>query len=274
MGPTPLVRQERDRKMRVMRSLGPVRGVLVALAVMTTLGSAHAQTATPAQSTSPAAPPAPSAAPASPSTPATTPAPSAPAANAPAATTAPAAPSTAAAATPPAPDTTAKPDSTVGASPGDSSISQAIDVQPRPAVIISGSATWDEGFKTLKETFARLNDAITKNNLAAAGRPLAVFTETDDAGFKYSAMLPVAKAPDGKTELTPEVKLGETPSGKAIRFQHRASYDDIDSTYEAITAYLDEKGLESKNLFAEEYLTELKGQDDPALEVDIYVFLK
>ena len=258
--------------MRVMRSLGPVRGVLVALAVMTTVGSAQAQTATPAQSTTPATPPASSAAPAAPSTPATTPAPTAPAATP--APAVPASPSTAAPATPRAPDTAAKPDSTVGAAPGDSSISQAIDVSPRPAVIISGSATWDEGFKTLKETFARLNDAIGKNNLAAAGRPLAVFTETDDAGFKYSAMLPIAKAPDGKTELTPDVKLGETPSGKAIRFQHRASYDDIDSTYEAITAYLDEKGLESKNLFAEEYLTELKGQDDPSLEVDIYVFLK
>jgi effector-binding domain-containing protein len=183
-------------------------------------------------------------------------------------------PATPPAAAPAAPDTAAKPDDTTGASPGDASISQAIDVQPRPAAVISGSATWDDGFKTLKDTFAKLNDALAKNNATAAGRPITVFTATDDAGFKYSAMIPINRAPDGKTELTPEVKLGETPGGKAIRFQHRASYDDIDSTYEAITAYLDEKGLESKNVFAEEYLTDLKTSDDPSLEVDIYVFLK
>ncbi|MDX7954063.1 GyrI-like domain-containing protein, partial [Lichenihabitans sp. Uapishka_5] len=166
------------------------------------------------------------------------------------------------------------PDSTVGASPGDASISQMLDVQPRPAVVINGSSTWDDGFKTLTETFAKLNDTLVKNGLASAGRPLAVFTATDDAGFKYSAMLPIAQAPEGKTELTPDVKISETPSGKAIRFQHRAAYDDIDSTYEAITAYLDEKGLESRNLFAEEYLHMTKTSDDPSLEVDIYVFLK
>ena len=65
-----------------------------------------------------------------------------------------------------------------------------------------------------------------------------------------------------------------TPGGKAMRFQHRSAYDDIDSTYQAITAYLDEKGLEAQNLFIEEYLNTPKGPEDPDLEVDIYVFLR
>ena len=200
------------------------------------------------------------------------------------ATPSPTSPSTppAASTTPPAPAPAAPPVDTVkpgaqdttGASPGDTSISQAMDVQPHPAVVISGSATWDTGFKTLTDAFATLTDSLNKNAMMPAGRPLAVFTSTDDNGFKYSAMIPIEKAPEGKTELSPDVKISETPSGKAIRFQHRASYDDIDSTYEAITAYLDEKGLEARNLFAEEYLKLTKTPDDPALEVDIYVFLK
>ncbi|MCW6507693.1 GyrI-like domain-containing protein [Lichenifustis flavocetrariae] len=221
--------------------------------------AAWAQTTTP-QSPAAAAPPAAST-PAAPAPPAVT----SPSPSGTPTTPAPAAP--AEAAKPPAPDST-------GASVGDASISQALDVQPRPAVVINGSATWDDGFKTLTDAFAKLNDALAKNNMTSAGRPLAVFTATDDAGFKYSAMVPIAKAPEGKTELTPDIKISETPSGKAIRFQHRAAYDDIDSTYEAITAYLDEKGLEARNLFAEEYLNMTKTPDDPALEVDIYVFLK
>ena len=206
-----------------------------------------------------------------------------PAANTPpAATTAtPATPTIISPAAPTSPSTQADPStkapdagSSTGASPGDTSISQTIDVQGRPAVVVSGSATWDSGFKTLTDVFAQLNDAISKNSLVSAGHPLAVFTSTDDAGFKYSAMIPIAQAPEGKTSLTPDIKIGETPSGKAIRFQHRASYDDIDSTYEAITAYLDEKGLESQNMFAEEYVKQTKTSDDPTMEVDIYVFLK
>jgi effector-binding domain-containing protein len=59
-----------------------------------------------------------------------------------------------------------------------------------------------------------------------------------------------------------------------MKFQHRGAYEEIDATYEAITAYLDEKNLEAQNLFIEEYLTPLKASDDASLEVDVYVFIK
>jgi len=87
-------------------------------------------------------------------------------------------------------------------------------------------------------------------------------------------MLPVEKAPEGKSKLGDGVEFGATPSGKALKFEHRGAYDEIDATYEAITAYLDEKGLDTKNLFIEEYLTDLTDAEDAAVEVDIYVFVK
>ena len=69
-------------------------------------------------------------------------------------------------------------------------------------------------------------------------------------------------------------KLGETPSGRAVKFEHRGAYEEIDATYEAITAWLDDKGLESRDFFVEEYLDQGKGADDTALAVDVYVFVK
>ncbi len=75
-------------------------------------------------------------------------------------------------------------------------------------------------------------------------------------------------------DLPPDVAVGTNPSGKALKFQHRGAYDDIDSTYEAITAYLDEKGLEARNVFVEEYLNDANGADDANLALDIYVFIK
>ena len=76
------------------------------------------------------------------------------------------------------------------------------------------------------------------------------------------------------TERQIAVKLGMSPSGKALKFQHRGPYDDIDSTYDLITAYLDEKGLEAQNLFLEEYLNLPKTSEEDGARVDIYVFLK
>jgi effector-binding domain-containing protein len=152
--------------------------------------------------------------------------------------------------------------------------SQMIDVAARPAVVLKGQAKWDDAVKELSAAIAKVNAALTNAGLTANGRPLAVFTETDDNGFHYEAMAPIAKAPEGKPKLIDGVEIGASPAGKALKFQHRGTYDEIDSTYEAITAYLDEKGLDTKNLFIEEYLTDLKPQDDGVVEVDVYVFVK
>ena len=58
-----------------------------------------------------------------------------------------------------------------------------------------------------------------------------------------------------------------------MKFEHRGEYDDIDSTYDAITAYLDEKGVDAQDVFVEEYLNEPKSPDDPNGQVDIYVLV-
>jgi effector-binding domain-containing protein len=87
-------------------------------------------------------------------------------------------------------------------------------------------------------------------------------------------MIPLSAAPPANTTLAAPVKIGETPAGRTMRFEHRSAYEDIDSTYEAITAYLDEKGIEAKPMFVEEYVTEPKSVDDAGLQVDIYVFVK
>jgi len=111
-------------------------------------------------------------------------------------------------------------------------------------------------------------------SLAPAGRPIAVFVESDDTGFKYHAGYPLSATPEGKSSLSDAVKIGQTPSGKAMRFEHDGAYGDIDATYDAITAYLDDKGIDAQDTFIEEYANDVKDPDDPTLHVNIYVLLK
>jgi effector-binding domain-containing protein len=165
------------------------------------------------------------------------------------------------------------PDATTEPAP-ESVTSQMVDVVARPVVMVKGQAKWDDAAKDLSAAIAKVSAALAKAGLTATGRPLTVFTETDDNGFHYEVMAPIAKAPDGKPKLPEGVEIGSSPAGKALKFQHRGTYDEIDSTYEAITAYLDEKGLDTNNVFIEEYLTDLKPDDDGVVEVDIYVFVK
>ncbi|MBY6240298.1 GyrI-like domain-containing protein [Methylosinus sp. Sm6] len=158
--------------------------------------------------------------------------------------------------------------------PADAIAGQAIDIPARPVARLRGQGAWTDGLKTLADALATAKAAADKAGLTPDGRPFVAFTETDDNGFHFEAMLPLAKAPEGKPKLDGSVEIGASPAGKALKFQHRGPYAEIDSTYEAITAFLDEKGLDTKNLFVEEYLTDLKTSDDDGLEVDIYVFLK
>ncbi len=190
---------------------------------------------------------------------------------APATTPAPAAPTT-----PPAASTspTAKPAPPTPNPGAADAAAQIIEIPAKPTASLSAKATWSGGFAAIVDAESKIKAAVDKAGLKIAGRPIVVFTQTDDTGFSYSAMLPLAEKPQGESELSDTVKLDNSPAGMAIKFEHRGPYDDIDSTYDLITAYLDEKGLEAQDFFVEEYLTDLKSASDPNLAVDIYVFIK
>lgn len=163
----------------------------------------------------------------------------------------------------------ADPESTLAGRKGDPSDVDEIVLAPKPVLIRPGEASWDEGFKALSGAIAALREQAQKLGLPVAGRPLSLFVETTDNGFRFEAMLPVARAPDGA--LPEGFRAGTTPEGKAFRFVHYAPYDDIDSTYETITAYLEAKNQVVKDAFLEEYVSDLKDPGDPNLEINVYV---
>ena len=203
-------------------------------------------------------------------TPAVPPAVQAPAAPSPV----PAKPAEAPSATNPAP---AAPEGANPAGPatsGEGSTGENVDLPARPFAYIEGKADKDEIYSAILNSLSSVKRDMDKANLASSGRPLAVFVESDDSGFKFHAGYPLAAAPEGKSSLSDTVKIGQTPSGKAMRFEHQGAYGDIDATYDAITAYLDDKGIDAQDTFIEEYANDVKDPDDPTLQVNIYVLLK
>ncbi|HEY1864202.1 MAG TPA: GyrI-like domain-containing protein [Roseiarcus sp.] len=195
-----------------------------------------------------------------------------PAPAAPPAAQAPAAPSAETpSATNPAPGA-AQPDGP--AQSGEGSTGEAVDLPARQFAYIEGKADKDEIYNAILNSLNSVKRDMDKANLAPSGRPIAVFVESDETGFKYHAGYPLPAAPEGKSSLSDTVKIGQTPSGKAMRFEHQGAYGDIDATYDAITAYLDDKGIDAQDTFIEEYANDVKDPDDPTLQVNIYVLLK
>ena len=167
------------------------------------------------------------------------------------------------------------PNATLAGKGSDTSDVGEVVLAPKPVMVLSGQASWDQGFQKLADGFKSLRAEAQRTGLAVAGRPLTLFVETSDEGFRFDAMLPVAIPPGGQAPtLGPDFRMGTSPAGAALRFLHQAPYDDIDSTYETITAYLEAKSIVVKDAFLEEYVSDLTDPGDPNLEINVYVQLK
>ena len=142
----------------------------------------------------------------------------------------------------------------------------------RTMVYLKGHSKWDTAFETLVDAFKSLHEYLDKQNIKPTGPAFTVYTQTDDTGFSYQAALPVAESP--KDPPKGDIAVGPAPSGKAYKFVHRGSYDAMDTTYEAITNYLDDKQLEAKDLFIEEYTTDPVKSDPDKLVVNVFVPVK
>lgn len=155
--------------------------------------------------------------------------------------------------------------------PGDPANVDDVTLPERPVAILSGMATWSEGYARLAGAVKRMEEALAKAGIRVAGRPLSRFLESDDLGFRYDMMIPVDRAPADRAGLPADIRFGTSPGGRAIRFSHKAPYDEIDGTYEAITAYLDAKGVTVNDSFLEEYVSDLTNPADPSTEINIFV---
>jgi effector-binding domain-containing protein len=214
----------------------------------------------------PSAPPTVSA----PATPA--PAPSATPAPAPAATPAPvASPSPAPVPPPAAAETPATPPAAAAPVQTADPFGEEITLTPKTVVTLKGTANWDSAFDTLIDSFKTLSELLEKQGIKPSGNPMIVYTATDDSGFTYLTEIPVDQEPKN---LTKAMSMGKSPDGKALKFVHRGSYDNMDNTYEAITNHLDDKKLEAKDTFVEEYITDPLKTAEDKLVINVYVPLK
>ena len=235
------------------------------IAAAVPIGAAPAQS--PAPAASPTATPAPAASPGPAAAP--SPAPQASPASSPSASpTSSANPSPAPSAPPAAAQSPAMPPPAVQTA---DPFGEPVTLEAKKVVTIKGSANWDAAFDTLIDSFKALTTLLDKQGVKASGNALIVYTATDDTGFTFIAEVPVSQ--DVKN-LGKNMSMGQSPEGKSLKFVHRGSYDNMDNTYEAITNHLDDKRLEAKDTFIEEYLTDPLKTAEDKLVINVFVPLK
>ncbi|HTC03387.1 MAG TPA: GyrI-like domain-containing protein [Xanthobacteraceae bacterium] len=170
--------------------------------------------------------------------------------------------------TPPAPTATSPADKPAAAEP----FAEDTTLTAKTIVYVKGNGVWDSAFDTISASFKKLRAYIDKEGLKTDGPPMTIFTQTDDTGFQFQAAIPLVEPP--KIPPHGDIAVGQSPEGHALKFVHHGSYDELDNTYEAITNYLDEKRLEAKDMFIEQYETDPVTADGKKLTVDVLVLLK
>ena len=149
---------------------------------------------------------------------------------------------------------------------------EEVTLPEKNIIYFSGTGNWDSAFETIVDAFKTVNAFLAKQGIKPDGSSMTIYTSTDDTSFQFQAAVPVSELPADPPKG--DIAAGKSPSGRAFKFVHHGSYDAMDSTYEAITNYLDDKQLEAKDLFIEEYVTDPVTTPEDKLVVNIYVPIK
>ena len=137
--------------------------------------------------------------------------------------------------------------------PGDA-FGEPVTLPERTIVYLKGHSSWDNAFDTLVDAFKSLHEYLDKQGIKPSGPAMTIYTA--DRRYRFLVRSRAAGCAAPKDPPKGDIAVGPAPSGKALKFVHRGSYDAMDTTYEAITNYLDDKQLEAKDLFIEEYATD------------------
>jgi effector-binding domain-containing protein len=149
---------------------------------------------------------------------------------------------------------------------------EEVTLPARTIIYFRGRGHWDTAFETLVDAFGSLQDYIGVKNIKPTGNPMTIYTDTSDNGFEFLAALPIAEEPADPPKG--DIAIGKTPSGRALKFTHRGSYGSLDTSYEAITNYLDDRQMEAQDKFIEEYVSGPLKAGDNEMTVEIYVPVK
>jgi effector-binding domain-containing protein len=145
---------------------------------------------------------------------------------------------------------------------------QEVTLPEKIIVYVTGSGEWDTGYDTLLTAFKSVKTFLDQQGVTPAGPALTIYTAMDDVNFNFQAAWPVTALPKGPLG---DFASGTSPSGKALRFVHRGSFEAMTQTYDAVSHYVEEKQISSRELLVEEYVSDILTTPSDSLVINIFV---
>ena len=144
---------------------------------------------------------------------------------------------------------------------------------PKTIIYIKGAGVWDTAYDTLLDAFKTIYGVVEKQGLKAAGPAMTIITEFDDTNFRFQAAVPLAEEPANFP--SGDIAIGKSPDGKAFKFVHRGAYNkSMDALFGAIVDFFDEKKLEARDFYVEEFTTDVLTTPPDKLVVHMFMPVK
>lgn len=116
-------------------------------------------------------------------------------------------------------------------------------------------------------SYGQLLSNIQVNGMEMTGPPITVTTKWEENAFVFDNCIPVENI---KGDLSAKVFESKTYSGYALKLEHLGSYDNLNSSYETILAYIAQMGLEITENPWEVYISDPSNTPEEKLITHIY----
>lgn len=121
-----------------------------------------------------------------------------------------------------------------------------VEIEPTLAVQIDrrSDTAPDEMSTVMSEAFQTLESYARSEGVMFSGPPRAIYTSYDEDETEFTLAFPIESASESaRSGEEDPVRIGVLPGGSAIRFTHTGPYENLSSTYDAITDWMKEKGI-------------------------------
>lgn len=147
---------------------------------------------------------------------------------------------------------------------------QIIERKETPTLSVRYRTPVSELPNTMGEMYGEIAAYMGKNRIPFAGSPFIVYYNMDMNDLDVEVGFPLVKPDAGEGRIAGSMLRG----GLFATAKHTGPYTTLEGTYNALTAFIKEKGVQTETFMFEEYLNSPEDTPPEKLETVIYFPLK
>ena len=148
---------------------------------------------------------------------------------------------------------------------------EQIEAQPLTVAFVSTTSAKDNAAiaAVIGASYVKVGQFMTKNGLKQAAAVQTINHKYDDSGYQFDAAIPVDHAPEKEVPSDSPVQVKQTYSGKALKVVHKGAYQNMETTYRQMVAYMAAHGYEGAASPWDEYVSDPGETPEPELVTNI-----